>query len=131
MGEVLLPAVLTTAVANDHGHLLVVSPHNSVRGQLRRVPGGRPVGTSLAEKAFSCCRRNISGLTCASMETNPASPRTRWFTAKEAAEYIGVHIDTLYGYTKLRKNKPPCLKLGNDRRYRFPKDQFIKWANGQ
>jgi excisionase family DNA binding protein len=66
------------------------------------------------------------------METDPTSihGNRRWFTAKEAADYIGVHIDTLYGYTKLRKNKPPCLKLGNDRRYRFPKDQFIQWANG-
>jgi excisionase family DNA binding protein len=66
------------------------------------------------------------------METGTASPRAerRWFTAKEAADYIGVHITTLYGYTKLRKNKPPCMKLGNDRRYRFPKEQFIQWANG-
>lgn len=66
------------------------------------------------------------------METGQTSVRgdRRWFTAKEAADYIGVHIDTLYSYTKLRKNKPPCLKLGNDRRYRFPKDQFIQWANG-
>lgn len=67
------------------------------------------------------------------METTLPSPRgdRRWFTAKEAADYIGVHIDTLYAYTKLRKNKPPCLKLGNDRRYRFPKDKFIAWADGK
>ena len=66
------------------------------------------------------------------METGQASPRNdrRWFTAKEAADYIGVHVETLYSYTKLRKNKPPCVKLGNDRRYRFPKEQFIQWANG-
>ena len=76
---------------------------------------------------------NIQALICPSMEADQISSRVerRWLTAKEAADYIGVHIDTLYGYTKLRKNKPPCLKLGNDRRYRFPKDQFIKWANGQ
>lgn len=66
------------------------------------------------------------------MEIGSSSPRSerRWFTAKEAADYIGVHIDTLYSYTKLRKNKPPCLRLGNDRRYRFPKEKFIEWANG-
>lgn len=66
------------------------------------------------------------------METGPASPRTSrpWFTAKEAADYIGVHIITLYSYTKLRKNRPPFHRLGNDRRYRFPKDQFIAWATG-
>lgn len=62
----------------------------------------------------------------------PATVRNsrHWFTAKEAADYIGVHITTLYSYTRLRKNKPPYVKLGNDRRYRFPKDQFLEWARG-
>ena len=64
-----------------------------------------------------------------SPQTSPHNGRP-WFTAKEAAEYIGVHLDTLYSYTRLRKNKPPFIKLGNDRRYRFPKEQFIQWANG-
>jgi excisionase family DNA binding protein len=66
------------------------------------------------------------------MEPAQTSPRNgrRWFTAKEAAEHIGVHLDTLYSYTRLRKNKPPFIKLGNDRRYRFPKEEFIIWANG-
>jgi excisionase family DNA binding protein len=53
-----------------------------------------------------------------------------WFTAKEAASFIGVHLETMYSYTKLRKNRPPYIKLGNDRRYRFPKDKFIEWATG-
>ncbi len=65
------------------------------------------------------------------METTPSARNGRsWFTAKQAADYIGVHIDTLYSYTRLRKNKPPYVKLGNDRRYRFPREQFIQWANG-
>lgn len=66
------------------------------------------------------------------MEITPASPRNgrSWFTAKEAADFIGVHLYTLYSYTKLRKNRPPFIKLGNDRRYRFPKDKFIAWATG-
>ncbi len=66
------------------------------------------------------------------MENGQVSVRESrpWFTAKEAAEHIGVHLDTLYSYTRLRKNRPPFIKLGNDRRYRFPKDQFIQWANG-
>lgn len=66
------------------------------------------------------------------METGQPSVRSerRWFTTKEAADYIGVHLETMYKYTRLRKNKPPCLRLGNDRRYRFPKEQFIQWANG-
>lgn len=53
-----------------------------------------------------------------------------WFTAKEAANYIGVHLETLYKYTRLRKGAPPFVRLGNDRRYRFPKDKFTAWANG-
>ena len=64
------------------------------------------------------------------METTPARDGRRWFTAKEAAAYINVHLDTLYGYTKLRKNRPPYIRLGNDRRYRFPKEKFIEWADG-
>lgn len=53
-----------------------------------------------------------------------------WFTAKEAANFIGVHLETLYRYTRLRKNRPPYIRLGNDRRYRFPREEFIRWANG-
>jgi excisionase family DNA binding protein len=67
------------------------------------------------------------------METGiTASPRnTRpWFTAKEAADYIGVHVETLYQYTRKRKNKPPFIRFSDGGRYRFPKDQFIQWANG-
>ena len=64
------------------------------------------------------------------MVQTPTRNGRSWFTAKEAADYIGVHIDTLYSYTRLRKNKPPFTKLGNDRRFRFPKEQFVQWANG-
>ena len=63
------------------------------------------------------------------MEKHVANDRS-WFTAKEAANYIGVHLITLYNYTRLRKGAPPFIRLGNDRRYRFPKDKFIAWANG-
>lgn len=66
------------------------------------------------------------------METGQTSSKSerRWFTAKEAADYIGVHVETLYSYTKLRNNKPPCLRLRKGGRYRFPREQFIQWANG-
>lgn len=63
------------------------------------------------------------------MENSRASQR-HWFTAKEAAEYIGVHLVTLYGYTKKRKGKPPFTRLGGNGPYRFPKDRFIEWADG-
>jgi excisionase family DNA binding protein len=61
---------------------------------------------------------------------NGRSPQRPWFTAKEAAEYVGVHLWTLYSYTKKRKNKPPFIRLGGSGPYRFPRDQFIEWANG-
>ena len=54
-----------------------------------------------------------------------------WFWAKEAAAYIGVHLDTLYIYTRLRKRRPPFNRLATDRRYRFPKKEFIEWAEGK
>jgi len=63
------------------------------------------------------------------MERSRTSNR-HWFTAKEAAEYIGVHLSTLYGYTKKRKNKPPFTRLSGNGPYRFPKEQFIEWAGG-
>ena len=75
---------------------------------------------------------NVPMAVSPSTETGPVSPRNgrAWFTAKEAADYIGVHVETLYIYTRLRKNKPPYFKLAHDRRFRFPKEQFIQWANG-
>jgi len=57
------------------------------------------------------------------------SDRT-WLSAKEAADYIGVHLDTLYRYTRKRKNKPPFNRFSATGPFRFPKDQFIQWANG-
>lgn len=64
------------------------------------------------------------------METGREMPGRTWFWAKEAAAYIGVHPYTLLLYTKLRKGRPPFKRLGRDRRYRFPKNEFIEWANG-
>jgi excisionase family DNA binding protein len=53
-----------------------------------------------------------------------------WFTAKEAADHIGVHLKTLYGYIRRKRNRPPFRRIGDLGRYRFPKDQFIEWADG-
>lgn len=61
---------------------------------------------------------------------HPTNPR-HWFTAKEAADYVGVHLDTLYRYTRRRKNRPPFYRLAGDGGpFRFPKDKFIPWADG-
>jgi excisionase family DNA binding protein len=53
-----------------------------------------------------------------------------WFTAKEAAGYLNVHLITLYRYTRQRKNKPPFRRFTNGGPYRFPREEFIQWANG-
>jgi hypothetical protein len=55
----------------------------------------------------------------------------RWFfTAKQAAAYIGVHVETLYLYVRRKRNRPPVTRLSERSPYRFPKDKFIEWANG-
>lgn len=66
-----------------------------------------------------------------SMEISRTTPRP-WFTAKEAAEFIGVTPVTLYSYVKMRKNKPPCFRLAGKTKgiLRFPREEFIQWANG-
>jgi excisionase family DNA binding protein len=53
-----------------------------------------------------------------------------WFTLKEAAAYIGVHRDTIYNYIKRKKNRPPFKRFTDHGPYRFPKEQFIEWADG-
>ena len=55
----------------------------------------------------------------------------RWFfTAKQAAAYIGVHVETLYLYVRRKRNRPPVTRLSERSPYRFPKDKLIEWANG-
>jgi excisionase family DNA binding protein len=53
-----------------------------------------------------------------------------WLTLKEAAAHIGVHPRTLYAYAKRKRNRPPFHRFSLQGRYRFPKDQFIAWADG-
>ena len=66
------------------------------------------------------------------MEISQSTPERAWFTAKEAAGYIGVTPGTLYSYLKLRKGRPPFFRLAGKTKggLRFPKDAFITWANG-
>jgi excisionase family DNA binding protein len=56
--------------------------------------------------------------------------RHDWFTAKEAAEHIGVHLKTLYRYIRRKRNRPPFRRFSEQGRYRFPREQFIEWADG-
>ena len=66
------------------------------------------------------------------MESNGATAQKPWWTAKEAAGYIGVTPSTLYSYLKMRKNRPPAFRLAGKPKgsLRFPREEFIQWANG-
>ena len=54
----------------------------------------------------------------------------QWFTAKEAAAYLGVHIETLYHYVRRKRNRPPVRRFSERGPYRFPREDFIRWAAG-
>lgn len=66
------------------------------------------------------------------MENARTTSYRSWWTAKEAASYIGVTPGTLYGYLKMRKNRPPVFRLAGKAKgtLRFPREEFIQWANG-
>jgi hypothetical protein len=66
------------------------------------------------------------------MEIDRSLPQRAWFTAKEAAGYIGVTPQTLRSYLKLRKGRPPFFRLAGKTQgaLRFPREEFIQWANG-
>ena len=66
------------------------------------------------------------------MEIGKALPPRTWWTAKEAANYVGVTPGTLYSYLKMRKNRPPAFRLAGKAKggWRFPREEFIQWASG-
>ena len=53
----------------------------------------------------------------------------RWLSAKEAADYIGVSLHTLYRYLRRKRNRPPFTRFTDSGPYRFPTQQFIEWAD--
>ncbi len=55
--------------------------------------------------------------------------RDRWLSAKEAADYIGVSISTLYRYLRRKRNRPPFNRFTDSGPYRFPTSEFMEWAN--
>jgi predicted site-specific integrase-resolvase len=66
------------------------------------------------------------------MENGQVITLRPWLTAKEAANYLGVSVHSLYSYTKQRKGRPPMLlRMGGKTkgRLRFPREEFIRWAN--
>jgi excisionase family DNA binding protein len=67
------------------------------------------------------------------MESGQTASQRPWLTAKEAADYLGVSVHTLYSYIKPKKNRPPMFRLGHREkgRVRFPREEFIQWANGK
>lgn len=58
----------------------------------------------------------------------PVSNGRKFFTAKEAADYCSINVNTLYRMlnTPPEKGGPPCKRMGW--RFRFPKEKFIAWA---
>ena len=64
-------------------------------------------------------------------ERAPDPPRDRhyFFTAKEAAAYLRVNINTLYQYARksMDEGGPPTARVLRNR-IRFPREKFIQWA---
>ncbi|MDE2099014.1 MAG: helix-turn-helix domain-containing protein [Patescibacteria group bacterium] len=60
---------------------------------------------------------------------------SHFFTPKEAATYLGVHINSIWKWIKKPADKGgiTAKKLGSKKHpvYRIPKDKFIQWANGE
>ncbi len=63
-------------------------------------------------------------------DTN-GSRQKNFLSVKEAAAYVGVSLNTFYLWTKKspKKGGPPVRRFGTI--LRLPRDQFIKWANGE
>ena len=53
----------------------------------------------------------------------------KFYSAKEAANILGVHLWTIYNYARIKPDKggPPVTRLRN-KILRFPKTAFNKWA---
>jgi len=70
------------------------------------------------------------------MGINGNGKERRFWTAKEAADYLVIHVNTLYGYCRFKPNKttrlrvsvPPFRRIGRNV-LRFPIDEFKEWAN--
>jgi len=60
----------------------------------------------------------------------------RFWSAKEAARYLGISTGTLYGYVRFkpktkgehRVSAPPFRRIGRNC-IKFPIAEFIEWAN--
>ena len=58
----------------------------------------------------------------------------RFWTAKEAASYLGISTQTLYDYVKFKPRSekrvaaPPFRRIGRNT-LRFPIQEFVEWAN--
>ena len=72
------------------------------------------------------------------MQIEKANGKRRFWTAKEAAEYLEISTSTLYEYirprprkntpSKLRTSVPPYRRLGRNV-IRFPIKEFVEWAS--
>ena len=102
------------------------------RGQPRLVPSGKPLRELTKDyKTLKSCIE-LEKMVRLFMEIDRTIPQRSWFTAKEAAEYIGVTPITMYAYCRMRKNRPPMFRVAGKSKgvLRFPREEFIIWANG-
>lgn len=57
---------------------------------------------------------------------------SRFWTAKQAAHHVGIHVSTLYEYCRVKSHgripAPPFRRIGK-RILRFPIVEFTEWAN--
>lgn len=59
------------------------------------------------------------------------SKNKEFLTPKEAADYIGVHLNTFYCWIRERKKDGPPVRKFSSTCYRLPRDRFLEWANGK
>ena len=63
------------------------------------------------------------------MENGHHPPR-RWYTTKQAAAYLEIHVRTLYKWMRRNRGKKPPYRRFGKGNYRFPIEEFKAWVDG-
>jgi hypothetical protein len=136
MDALLAVLALAALLANDHGSILSLDGVNGSHFHRARTTSFGSAGKASIGidriAGILYVRHSFKRDSLVFMEIDRSLPHRPWFTAKEAAGYIGVTPETLRGYIKLRKGRPPFFRLAGKPTgaLRFPKEEFITWANG-
>lgn len=54
--------------------------------------------------------------------------KSTWFTPRQAANYLGVKVDTIYKYIRLVKDPLPCIYLSS-RTIRINRERLEEWIS--